>query len=126
MNAAACRQGFNPAEVASSYGDTLTVWDWTTREPVQTISLGPGGLIPLELRFLHDPDSPHAYVGAALASNVIHITKVCLLPHDRLVLRGVLDVFLVNFGTRMHESTPRLTTARREGVLVQLRWQAPA
>lgn len=69
-------QGFNPAEVSDHYGDTLTIWDWNKREPVQTISLGPEGLIPLELRFLHDPASPHAYVGAALSSNVIHITKV--------------------------------------------------
>lgn len=72
----ACLQGFNPAEVPTEYGDTLTVWDWEKREPVQTIELGSDGLIPLELRFLHDPSQAHAYVGAALSSNVIHITKV--------------------------------------------------
>ena len=33
-------QGFNPAEVADHYGDTLTVWDWEKREPVQTIRYG--------------------------------------------------------------------------------------
>lgn len=34
------------------------------------------GLIPLEIRFKHDPNSAHGYVGAALSSNVIHFTKV--------------------------------------------------
>lgn len=71
-------QGFNPAEVGEHYGDTLTIWDWEQRKPVQQIKLGSEGLIPLELRFLHDPSKAHAFVGAALASNIIHITKVRL------------------------------------------------
>lgn len=69
-------QGFNPAEVPTAYGDTLTFWDWKQRKVTQTIKLGPDGLIPLELRFLHDPSQPHGFVGAALSSNVIHFTKV--------------------------------------------------
>ena len=69
-------QGFNPAEVKDCYGDTLTIWDWHKREPIQQIRLGAEGLIPLELRFLHDPAKAHAFVGAALSSNIIHITKV--------------------------------------------------
>ena len=40
-------QGFNPAEVAEAYGDTLTFWDWRERRVVQTIKLGADGLIPL-------------------------------------------------------------------------------
>jgi len=40
-------QGFNPAEVADAYGDTLTFWDWRERKMVQTIKLGADGLIPL-------------------------------------------------------------------------------
>lgn len=71
-------QGFNPADVPTAYGDTLTFWDWQKREVVQTIKLGADGLIPLETRFLHDPSQPHGYVGAALSSNVIHFTKVIL------------------------------------------------
>ena len=69
-------QGFNPAEVPTAYGDTLTFWDWKQRKVMQTVKLGPDGLIPLELRFLHDPSQPHGFVGAALSSNVIHFTKV--------------------------------------------------
>ena len=69
-------QGFNPADVPTAYGDTLTFWDWKQRKVTQTVKLGPDGLIPLELRFLHDPAQPHGFVGAALSSNVIHFTKV--------------------------------------------------
>lgn len=68
-------KGFNPAEVPDYYGETLTIWDWEQRKPVQKIKLGPEGLLPLELRFVHDPSKAHAYVGAALSSNIIHITK---------------------------------------------------
>lgn len=40
-------QGFNPAEVPSAYGDTLTFWDWRERKVTQSIKLGADGLIPL-------------------------------------------------------------------------------
>lgn len=40
------------------------------------VSLGPDGLIPLEVRFLHDPWKAHGFVGAALSSNVIGLKKV--------------------------------------------------
>lgn len=32
-------------------------------------------LLNPQVRFKHDPSSPHGYVGAALSSNVIHFTK---------------------------------------------------
>ncbi|EFN58621.1 hypothetical protein CHLNCDRAFT_140840 [Chlorella variabilis] len=56
-------KGFNPAEVATKYGDQLYIWSWKERELVQ------------KTRFLHDPWKAHGYVGAALSSNVIHISK---------------------------------------------------
>ena len=43
---------------------------------MQELKLGTEGLIPLETRFLHDPDKAHGFVGAALSSNIIHFTKV--------------------------------------------------
>ena len=49
----------------------IHVWNWRERTLRQTIDLGPEGLIPLEIRFQHNPDSPHGYVGAALSSNII-------------------------------------------------------
>ena len=33
------------------------------------------GMIPLEVRFHHNPDSAHGFVGAALSSNIIHWCK---------------------------------------------------
>ncbi|MEW5298769.1 MAG: hypothetical protein WDW36_001852 [Sanguina aurantia] len=72
---AAIRNGFNPAEVGTHYGDSLYFWDWRERRMVQEVKLGAQGLIPLETRFLHEPTAPHGYVGAALSSNVIHFTQ---------------------------------------------------
>lgn len=68
-------KGFNPAEVADLYGSSLYVWDWERRKLVDELPLGSDGLIPLEVRFKHDPASPDGYCGAALSSNLIHITK---------------------------------------------------
>ena len=69
-------QGFDPSKVPTSYGQTLTFWDWKERKIVQQVNLGAEGLIPLETRFLHDPSQAHGFVGAALSSNIIHFTKV--------------------------------------------------
>ncbi|GFR41290.1 hypothetical protein Agub_g1806, partial [Astrephomene gubernaculifera] len=71
----AFRNGFNPAEVAEHYGSTVYVWDWTAHTLKQKIELGDKGLVPLEVRFLHEPTSPHAFTGAALSSNIIHFTR---------------------------------------------------
>ncbi|KXZ56714.1 hypothetical protein GPECTOR_1g643 [Gonium pectorale] len=68
-------KGFNPAEVPEHYGNTLYVWDWKERVLKQKLELGPKGLLPLEVRFLHEPSSPHGFVGAALSSTVIHFTR---------------------------------------------------
>lgn len=66
-------RGFNPADVqAGKYGRHLHFWDWKERRIAQSVDLGEKGLIPLEVRFCHNPDSPHGFVGAALSSNVFH------------------------------------------------------
>lgn len=69
--------GFNPAHVAEGkYGHTLHVWDWEKHVLVQDIDLGATeGMIPLELRFLHNPDEAQGYVGVALSSNVFCFFK---------------------------------------------------
>jgi len=51
------------------------VWDWTTHKLVQQIDLGEDGLIPLEVRFLHEPSASEGYVGCALSSTVFFIYK---------------------------------------------------
>ncbi len=68
--------GFNPADVAAGkYGSQIHFWNWADRRIAQTISLGDTGLIPLEVRFQHNPDSTHGYVGAALSSTIWHFHK---------------------------------------------------
>jgi selenium-binding protein 1 len=63
--------GFDLKDVAAgNYGRQLYFWDWQKQEIVQSIDLGEEGLIPLEVRFHHNPDSTHGYVGAALSSNI--------------------------------------------------------
>lgn len=70
------RPGFKVDDVkAGKYGQRLHFWDWTKREIKQTIDLGDQGLIPLEVRFHHDPKSTHGFVGAALSSTIWHWHK---------------------------------------------------
>ncbi len=65
--------GFNPADVqAGKYGRKLHFWDWNARSIKQTFDLGETGWIPLEVRFHHNPDSTHGFVGAALSSTMWH------------------------------------------------------
>ncbi|BAZ44241.1 hypothetical protein NIES4102_12490 [Chondrocystis sp. NIES-4102] len=68
--------GFDLNDVqAGNYGQRLHFWDWQQQKIIQTTDLGEEGLIPLEVRFHHNPDSMHGYVGAALASNIWHWYK---------------------------------------------------
>ncbi len=60
---------------AGKYGQRLHFWDWTTHERIQTIDLGPEGMVPLEVRFHHNPDSTHGFVCAALSSSVWHFYR---------------------------------------------------
>ncbi len=65
--------GFNAEDVAAGrYGQRLHFWNWTRRELTKTVDLGDQGRIPLEVRFFHDPESSHGYVGAALSSTIWH------------------------------------------------------
>lgn len=57
------------------YGTSLHVWDWTTHRKLQTLDLGEDGAIPLEVRFLHDPDATEGYVGCALRGTVFRFYK---------------------------------------------------
>lgn len=68
---------FNPEHVKEGfYGHYLNVWDWTTHELLQRIDLGAeDGLMPLEVRFLHDPKQPHGFVCTAGGSSIFHIFK---------------------------------------------------
>lgn len=68
--------GFDLNDVTEGkYGQHLHFWDWSKRDIIQSVDLGEEGLIPLEVRFHHNPDSTHGFVGAALSSNVWHWHK---------------------------------------------------
>ena len=41
----------------------------------QTLDLGETGLVPLEVRWLHDPDAEQGFVGAALSSTMWHFRR---------------------------------------------------
>ena len=70
------RGGFKLEDVqAGKYGHHLHFWDWSEKRIAQSVDLGEEGLIPLEVRFHHDPDSTHGFVGAALSSAVFHWHK---------------------------------------------------
>ena len=65
--------GFDLEDVqAGRYGHHLHFWDWQQRQIMQSIDLGEKGMIPLEVRFHHNPDSTHGFVGAALSSVIWH------------------------------------------------------
>jgi len=69
-------QGLNMEHVEGGhYGTHLNVYDWTTRKLIQKIDLGMEGVMPLEIRFLHDPKATVGFVGCALFSNMFRIFK---------------------------------------------------
>ena len=81
--------GFDLADVAAGkYGQRVHFWDWQQRRLAQTVDLGAEGLVPLEVRFLHDPGSTHGYVGAALSSNLWHWHK----PNGAWEVTKVIDM----------------------------------
>ena len=65
--------GFHLDDVAADrYGHRLHFWDWQKHDLIQSIDLGQQGLVPLEIRFQHNPMGTHAFVGAALSSTLWH------------------------------------------------------
>lgn len=68
--------GFDLADVqAGRYGRRLHFWNLAERALEQTIDLGDQGLVPLEIRFLHDPGASEGFVGVALSSNIWRFSR---------------------------------------------------
>jgi selenium-binding protein 1 len=55
------RNGFNPAEIGDHYGSKIHSWSWSEKKLLKSLDMG-SELIPLEVRFLHQPDAEHAFV----------------------------------------------------------------
>jgi selenium-binding protein 1 len=63
--------GFDLDDVgAGRYGSRLHFWNLAERTLEQTIDLGEQGLVPLEIRGLHNPEAGSGFVAATLSSNV--------------------------------------------------------
>jgi selenium-binding protein 1 len=72
----AYEDGFDPADVeAGRYGRRIHFWNLEERRLEQSVDLGDSGLVPLEIRWLHDPDAESGFVGAALSSTIFHFTR---------------------------------------------------
>ena len=72
----AYEKGFDLADVESGrYGQRIHFWDLERRTLEQTVDLGEKGLLPFEVRWLHDPDSVEGFVGAALSSVLWHFHR---------------------------------------------------
>jgi selenium-binding protein 1 len=72
----AYERGFDLDDVAAGrYGSRLHFWNLSERRLEQTLELGETGLVPLEVRWLHDPDADEGFVGAALSSTMWHFHR---------------------------------------------------
>ncbi|KAJ8713387.1 hypothetical protein PYW07_013757 [Mythimna separata] len=71
------KTGFHAEDVVNKdhYGTSLNIYKWSTHELQQVIDLGPEGIAPLEVRFLHDPKSAQGFVGCAVNANVYRFYK---------------------------------------------------
>jgi selenium-binding protein 1 len=68
--------GFDLEDVGRGrYGRGLHFWNLAERTLEQTVDLGEQGLVPLEVRWLHDPDAQEGFVAAALSSVVWHFHR---------------------------------------------------
>ena len=68
--------GFDLEDVsAGKYGHSIHFWDFSNKAIEKSVDLGEEGMIPLEVRFHHNPDSTHGFVAATLSSNVFHWHK---------------------------------------------------
>jgi len=69
-------RGFLPEDLKNGmYGTHLNVFSWSSKKLIQRIDLGEEGVMPLEIRFLHDPTATEGYVGSALYANVFRFYR---------------------------------------------------
>jgi selenium-binding protein 1 len=69
---------------SGGYGTHLNVFNWKEQKLVQKIDLGAEGVMPLEIRFLHNPKAAEGFVGCALNAKVFRLAsnkKICLCHH---------------------------------------------
>lgn len=68
--------GFDLEDVgAGKYGQSVHFWDFEGKKIVKSIDMGGDGMIPLEVRGLHDPESCEGLIGVTLSSNIMRYWK---------------------------------------------------
>ncbi|MGB7204729.1 MAG: selenium-binding family protein [Anderseniella sp.] len=68
--------GFDLGDVgAGKYGQSIHFWDFKGKKIVKSIDMGADGMIPLEVRGLHNPESNEGMFAATLSSNVFRWWK---------------------------------------------------
>ncbi|KAG5155058.1 hypothetical protein JHK82_013027 [Glycine max] len=100
---AAFTKGFNLQHVSDGlYGRHLHVYSWPGGELRQTLDLGESGLLPLEVRFLHDPSKDTGFVGCALSSNMVAISVKPLKVQNWILpeMPGLITDFLISLDDR--------------------------
>ncbi|MEL7463878.1 MAG: selenium-binding family protein [Pseudomonadota bacterium] len=68
--------GFDLEDVGKGkYGQSIHFWDFEGKKIVKSIDMGAEGMIPLEVRGMHDPESNEGMFAATLSSNVFRWWK---------------------------------------------------
>jgi selenium-binding protein 1 len=68
--------GFDPSDVEKGrYGRRIHFWNLEERRLESSVDLGDAGLVPLEVRWLHDPDAESGFVGATLSSTIMRFAR---------------------------------------------------
>ena len=123
------RAGLRPRTTSSAgrYGSRLHFWNLAERKLEQTVDLGESGLLPLEVRWLHDPDAEEGFVGAALSSTMWRFRRdngaLGRRPGDRRRARRARGLALP--GARP-DHRPRPLDGRPLPLLLQLAARRPA
>ncbi|XP_054168756.1 methanethiol oxidase-like [Oppia nitens] len=100
-------KGFKLEDVSNNlYGHSIHVWNWTTKQCIQTIDLGSDGVMPLEIRFLHNPISCEGFVGCALSSTVFRFFK----SNDKWLTQKVISIATKKVNNWLLPEMPALIT----------------
>ena len=120
--------GFDLADVeAGRYGSRLHFWNLAERTLEQTVDLGDTGLIPLEVRWQHDPDADQGFVGAALSSTMWRFhRKNGAWAADQVIAVEPVDLEGWPLPRAGSDHRPRALDGRPLPLLLQLAARRPA
>ena len=107
-NVWALKDGFNPEDLAKgNYGTHLNVFDWKEKKLVKRIDLGQDGVMPLEIRFLHDPKSAQASIFLSSTQSPFIIVKMKFTHFRVLCAVPYLATFIVTSRQTRETGQPR-------------------